>query len=70
MCVCCVWAGSKGYTFAVWLRLETVQKGLAAGGRSLYSLLVRSRDSSVKGIAAAFKGELCIFKAWQNHFRS
>ena len=51
-------AGGKGYTFAAWLRLESVDStGGTAGGRSLYSLLSVGPNRTLRrGLAAAFKG--------------
>ena len=55
-------ADSKGYTFAVWLRLEDVGKASAPGGRSLYSLL-STMSEGAKGFSAAFKG----VEDWMQH---
>ncbi len=53
-------AGSKGYSFATWLRLDSVDDGKDAksgGGRALYTLLWRSpSEAGARGVAAAFKG--------------
>ncbi|KAK9806574.1 hypothetical protein WJX73_003713 [Symbiochloris irregularis] len=60
-------ASGKGYTFAVWLRLESVDKaGSPAGGRSLYSLLSIATNGSLKrGLAAAFRGDTLVVRTFQ-----
>ena len=48
-------AGSKGYSFATWMRLEDVDGQHGTAGRALFTLLHRT-DDATKGVAAAVKG--------------
>ena len=53
-----VWhAASRGYSFVVWLRLDSTKAGGAAGGRALFTLK-GSTSEGPKGVAAALKGAL------------
>jgi len=48
-------AGSKGYSFATWLRLETVERAPTRAGRALFTLLCRS-GGAARGVAAFVRG--------------
>lgn len=51
----CAAAGSKGYSFATWMRLESVDSKSTSAGRSLFTLLHKTSDGT-RGVSAAIKG--------------
>ncbi|KAK9905588.1 hypothetical protein WJX75_002584 [Coccomyxa subellipsoidea] len=47
--------GSKGYSFATWLRLEDADAQPGTAGRALFTLLHKTTEAT-RGVSAAFKG--------------
>ena len=49
------YSGSKGYSFATWLRLEDADAQPGTAGRALFTLLHKTTEAT-RGVSAAFKG--------------